>query len=239
MSMERAGLGQLSKSTNFSFSLLPLDLRGNLTEFSEEIALMGIRSACEIPAQPSYFSYGAPLASLLAMMKDRSFFESAILVSLLPSSEADFPLSSSSIRMASLFPRSPRVAITAARLPFIPPCWFFLFRSFRLALALDLLLCSFRGSCWCCLYLALAFVFLPLRHLVRYGVGHTGGSRACVTRLGPRDIDRRRPSRLCRSGCRMSPLKARTEIGGLVAWSTRMQRARQRSVYSAWGGLAS
>ena len=151
MSMERAGLGQLSKCTNYSFSLLPLDLRGNLTEFSEEIALMGIRSACEIPAQPSYFSYGAPLASLLAMMKDRSFFESAILVSLLPSSEADFPLSSSSIRMASLFPRSPRVAITAARLPFIPPCWFFLLRDFRVAFALYLLLCSFRRSCWCCL----------------------------------------------------------------------------------------
>ena len=62
MSIERAGLGQPSKCTNSSFSLLPLDLRGNPSQLSEETSWMGLRSACELPAQPSSFSDGAPLA---------------------------------------------------------------------------------------------------------------------------------------------------------------------------------
>ena len=48
MSIERAGLGQPSKFTNFLFSLLPLDLRGNPSQFSEETSWMGLRSACDI-----------------------------------------------------------------------------------------------------------------------------------------------------------------------------------------------
>ena len=80
MYIERAGLGQLSKCTNSSFSLLPLDLRGNPSQLSEETSWMGLRSTCELPAQPSYFSDGAPLASSLTMMKDRSFLGSTISV---------------------------------------------------------------------------------------------------------------------------------------------------------------
>ena len=80
MSIEKAGLGQPSKCTNYSFSLFPLDLRGNPYQFSEETSWMGLRSACEIPAQPSSFSDCAPLALSLAMMKERSFFESTISV---------------------------------------------------------------------------------------------------------------------------------------------------------------
>ena len=160
MSIEKAGLGQPSKCTNYSFSLLTLDLRGNPSQLYEETSWMGIRSTCELPAQPSPFSDGAPLASSLAIMKDRSFFESTLLVSLLPHSEAEFSSSLSSIIMASSCPRDPLGDIVAARQPFIPPCRFFLLRSFRVELSLDLLLCSFCGSCWCCLYLASAFVLL-------------------------------------------------------------------------------
>ena len=170
MSIERVGLDQLSKCTNSSFSLLSLELRGNPYQFSEETTWMGHRSACEYPAQPSSFSDGAPLALSLAMMKDRSFFESAISVSLLPRSEAEFLSSSSSIRMASSCPRAPLSAIAAVRKPLIPPCRFFLLRSFRVLLALDLLFCSFRGSCWCYLSLASAFVFLRCGTLLDTGL---------------------------------------------------------------------
>ena len=96
MYIERAGMDQPSKCTDSSFSLLPLDLRGNPPQFSEETSWMGLRSACDLPAQPSSFSNGALLTSSLAMMKNRSFFESTISVSLLLRSEAEFPSNSSS-----------------------------------------------------------------------------------------------------------------------------------------------
>ena len=69
MSIERVGLGQQSKCTNSSFSILSLDLWGNLFQLSEDTLWMGLRSACELPAQPSSFRDGSPLASFIAMMK--------------------------------------------------------------------------------------------------------------------------------------------------------------------------
>ena len=64
----------------------------------------------------------------------------------IPRSDPEFPSSSPSIRMPSSFPCAPLGVIAAVRQPFIPPCRFFLLRPFRVALAMDLLLCSFRGS---------------------------------------------------------------------------------------------
>ena len=170
MSIERSGLGQLSKCTNYSFSLFPLDLRGNPYQLYEETSWMGLRSACDLPAKPSSFSDGAPLASSLSMMKDRYFFESTISVSLLLHSEAEFPSLSSSIIMASSCPCAPMGAIATVIQPFILPCRLFLLQAFRLALALDLLLFSFCGSCWCCLSLASAFMFLRCGTLLDTGL---------------------------------------------------------------------
>ena len=234
MSIERAGLGQPSKCTNSSFSLLPLDLMGDPSLFSEETSWMGLRSDCDLPAQPSSCSDGAPLASSLVMMKDMSFFESTILVSLLPRSEADFPSSLSSIRMASLCPRAPLGAIVAVRQPFIPPCRFFLLQSFRVALDLDLLLCFFRGSCWCRLSLAPALVFLRCGTLL-----DTGLVIPVEVVRNKTEAERSREKRSscpCNSGLSTRPLQACTTTGGLEAWSATMQRARQRSVSSAWVG---
>ena len=104
------------------------------------------------------------------MMNEMSFFESKISVTLLPRYEADFLLLSSSIRIALLCPFAPLGAIDAVRQPFIPPFWFFLLQSFRVALALDLLLCSFHGSCWCCYSLSLAIVFLCCSTLIDTGL---------------------------------------------------------------------
>ena len=60
--------------------------------------------------------------------------------------------------------------MAAVRQPFIPPCWFLILQDFRVVLALELLLCSFRGSCWCCFSLASAFVFLRCGTLLDAGL---------------------------------------------------------------------
>ena len=56
------------------------------------------------------------------------------------------------------------------RQPFISHCRFFLLQAFRLALDLDLLLCSFHVSRWCCLYLSSSFVFLRCGTLLNTGL---------------------------------------------------------------------